>query len=81
VAVGRGHYVLDHRHVQEQAQALEGPRDPLPGDGVLGLPGDRLPGEADVPGTRLVHARDHVEDCRLARAVRPDQADDLGVAD
>ena len=40
VAVGRGHHVLDHRHVEEQPQALEGPGDPDAGDPVRRQPGD-----------------------------------------
>src|SRR4029078_620317 len=42
---------------------------------------DVLAGEADRPLVRRVHARDEVEDRRLARAVRPDQADDLALLD
>jgi hypothetical protein len=44
-------------------------------------PGNRPPGEPDVARTRLVDAGDHVEYGGLARAVRPDQADDLPLAD
>src|SRR5262249_5138840 len=50
-------------------------------DAVRLHPGDGAPGEADVAGPRLVHARDHVEHRGLAGAVGPDHADDIPVPD
>ena len=50
------------------------PRD---GDRVRRLAGDVLAEEHDRPGRRLVDAGEHVEERRLAGAVRPDQRDHL----
>ena len=85
-AVGGGHHVLQHGHVHEQPQRLERARDPEPGDDVRRPARDRLccprlGDEPDVSRARLVHAGDHVEDRGLARAVRPDDADHLTLAD
>ena len=80
-AVRRRHHVLDHRHVEEQAQALERARDPQPGD-LVGLAAEqRLPEEAHVAFSRLVDSGDHVEHGRLARAVGPDHADHFALVD
>src|SRR5262249_51197116 len=59
---------------------LEGPGEPQWCDAVRRQPGARPPGEQDVARARLVDAGDHVEDGCLARAVRPDQANDLPLA-
>jgi hypothetical protein len=81
LAVGRGHHVLPHGHVEEEAERLERPRDPLARDPVRIEPRDALAGEDDVAVGRLVDSRDEVEERRLAGAVRADDADDLALAD
>src|SRR6185437_13318404 len=73
--------VLFHGQIQEKAQRLEGARDPAARDLVRLEAEDRLPLEANVPGVGLVDARHEVEQRRLARAVRPDHADDLALVD
>src|SRR5262249_42891755 len=66
-----------HRHVQEEPQRLERPRDALARDLVRRKPDDRLAVEEDVALVRLVDAGDQVEERRLAGAVRADHAHDL----
>ena len=80
VPVRRRHHVLAHAHVQEQAQRLEGARDPALGDLVRLEADDAAPFEEDVACGRLVDAGDEVEERRLAGAVRADHADDLSLA-
>ncbi len=81
VAVGRGHHVLLHCHVQEQAQRLERARNPSACD-LVGIETEkRLTLEQDLAFLRRVDPGDHVEERRLAGAVRADDADDLAFAD
>jgi hypothetical protein len=68
--------VLDRGHLLEETDVLERPADPALDDRVRRLAGDVLAVEHDAPRGRHVDAREHVEEGRLARAVRPDQRDD-----
>ena len=72
--VMRRQHVLEHGHVGEQADVLERPRDAELRDLIRLLAVDARPVEMDFAFGRLVQARQQVEDRRLARAVRADQA-------
>jgi hypothetical protein len=74
-------HVLERRHVLEEADVLERPADAALGDRVRRHTGHVLAVEDDLAGGGLVHAREHVEERRLAGAVRADQADDLAPRD
>jgi hypothetical protein len=69
--------VLEHRHVAEEPDELEGARDAARGDRVRPPQRQGLALEEDASSRRLDHARDHVEDGRLPGAVGPDQRLDL----
>jgi hypothetical protein len=56
-------------------------RDPQPGDGGRGEPGGGLAEDPDRAAERAQQAGDRQQGCRLSRAVRPEQADDLALAD
>src|ERR687895_634442 len=71
--------VLEHRHAGEDAAQLEAAPDPGPGDPVGRLAGDVLAAVAGPPGVRPDHARDAVEERRLAGAVGADQRVHLAV--
>src|SRR5207253_3256899 len=70
--------IFQGRELGEDADDLEGPADPLLRD----LPGPEavhaLAAEVHPPLVQALHARDAVEERRLARAVGPDQAVDPG---
>src|SRR5205085_1607816 len=65
----------------EEPQRLERARDPALRDQVRGETDDALTLEPDVAGVGPVDPGHEIEDGRLAGAVRPDQADDLALAD
>ncbi len=69
-------HVLERGHVLEEADVLERPPDAELRDPVGRLVRDVVAVELDHARRRLVDAREHVEERRLARAVRADQADD-----
>ena len=73
--------VLERGHLREEADVLERAADPELRDRVRRLRRHVVPVEDDLAGGRLVHAREHVEERRLARAVRADQAHDRPVGD
>ncbi len=77
--VKRRHDVVEHRHVAEQADVLERARDPQPGDPLRLRPRSSCR-RSGCPLGRRVDAGHHVEDRRLARAVRADQAVERGPA-
>ena len=79
--VGADHHVLQRRHLAEEPDVLERPRDARPGDLVLLRPAERLVLQQHLTRRRPVHAGHGVEAGRLARAVRPDQAEDLAAPD
>ena len=69
-------HVLERGHALEEADVLERAPDAALGDRVRRLAGDVVAVEDDLARGRLVDAGEHVEERRLAGAVRPDQADD-----
>src|SRR5439155_5943777 len=73
--------VLEGGHVLEEADVLERAADAALGDRMWRLAGDVLAVEDDPAGRRLVDAGQHVEERRLAGAVRPDQRDDRAARD
>ena len=79
--VGADQHVLQGRHVVEQPDVLEGPRDAQLGDLELLALAERLAHERDPAGGRLVDAGHHVEAGRLAGTVGADQAEDLAGVD
>src|SRR5690606_15304091 len=75
-AVHAGHDVLEHRHLAEQPDVLEGAGDAGLGNLVRFAPHHLLAVEADGAALRLVEAGDAVEERGLAGAVRSDEAGD-----
>ncbi len=75
------HDVLARGHVVEEANVLERAADAPLGDRVRRLARHVLAAELDLPGGRLVDAGEHVEERRLAGAVRADQAGDRAFGD
>ena len=73
--------VLGDREALKQLDVLERPGDSAPHDAAGPDADQALAFEADVAGLRRVEPRDHVEDRRLAGAVRADQTDDLALGD
>ena len=78
---GAEHHVLVHGQPGAQPDALEGARDPEPGQVVRMVPAQDGVAVADGARARMDEAADDVEQGRLARAVGPDDADDLTAAD
>ena len=78
---GRGEDILEHRHAAEGARNLVRARKPPPA--ALGRRGEGhvLAEEAHPPAGRRMRADQQAEQGRLARAVRPDDADRLAGAD
>jgi hypothetical protein len=75
------HRILQHRHVGEGLDDLEGPADARPADLIGPQAVDRPALEADRAAVGRHRAGDQVEERRLAGAVRPDQRDDLALRD
>ncbi len=69
--------VVEDGHAPEQRKVLERPPDSEPGDPVRRSLEQVVALEENAPGGRAVEARQAIEQGRLARSVRPDQADDL----
>ena len=80
-AVPAHEHVVEGGELLEEPDRLEGARDAARHDGVGPEPDEAPPLEGDAPGVRLDEAGHHVEEGRLARAVRPDQSDDRGGRD
>ena len=70
-------HVLEHREPLERPRDLRGAPDPATTPGMGGLPGDVGAVEADRAPVGSQVAGDEVEQRRLARAVRPDDAEGL----
>src|SRR2546421_38210 len=70
-----GDDVVEARHRTGHPHQLEGSGDAEPRDLVSGKGADRLTLEADLAAVAPQRAGDQVEGCRLAGAVRPDQAE------
>ena len=68
--------VLEDAELREQARGLERAPQPCPGPLGHGQGGDVIAVEQDATGCGPDHARDRVEQCGLARAVRPDDPDE-----
>ena len=77
---GRGLDVLPDGELREQPDVLERAREPELRDPVRRASADLLVAEDDASAGRRVDARHDVQERGLARAVRPDQAEDLAVA-
>ena len=71
-----GHDVVEHAHVREQLDVLEGAGDAEPGDRARRQAGDVLAAEADA-ALAAVDAADAVEGAGLAGAVGADQREQL----
>src|SRR5262249_62131330 len=61
----------------ERLHDLTGARSAAAGDAVRGQAVDALGRVPDLAGARAVYPSDEIDQRRLARPVRPDQADDL----
>ncbi len=76
---GTGGNVLHHRHLRERLHDLERAGEPAPRRLERVLARHVLAGEADRAGGGLVDAGDEVDERRLPRPVRADEADDLAL--
>ena len=81
VRVRGGHHVLLDRHVEEEPQRLERARDAELRDLVRREADEVAALEQHLALVGPVDTGDQVEQRRLARAVRPDHADDLALVD
>ncbi len=77
VLVAAQHQVVEHRHLREQLDVLEGAGDPQVGDAIRAHPEEVLAHEPDRPLLGVIHARDAVEDRGLAGAVGTDDGEQL----
>jgi hypothetical protein len=75
-----GHDVVEHAHMGEELDVLEGAGDAEPGDGARRAAGDVLSAEGNA-SLSMVDAADAVEHAGLAGPVRPDQREQLGRLD
>ena len=73
--------VVAHREAAEQQVELERPHHSAPGNQVGARSGDVRASKEDLSRRRLEKPGDEVEQRRLARAVRPDDAEDLPFPD
>jgi hypothetical protein len=71
------HDVLQHRHAAEEAEILEGAADAERGDAVARRLRQASPLEENTAAIEAVEPAEAVEERRLARAVRSDEAADL----
>src|SRR5262249_36064455 len=74
-------HVLQHRHAAEEAEILDRPADAERGDAVGRRLDQRGALEKNGPTLEAVKPAEAVEECRLARSVRADQAADLAGRD
>ena len=74
-------HVVEHGHRPEELDVLERARDAAPDDAVRRRVQQALAVEVELARVGLVEPRDHVEERRLAGAVRADQPDDLALLD
>ena len=70
-------HVLPHRQRAKRMAVLERTGETVTSTAVRAPARDVAVLELDAPGCRPVEARDEVDEGRLARAVRPDQPEDL----
>src|SRR3954463_16799333 len=73
---GREHVVED-RQALEEAQQLKGSGDTSARDPIRSKLADRLPFKVDLARGRSMKARYDVDDRRLPRPIRTDEADDF----
>src|SRR5215469_4478253 len=73
--------VLQHRHIVEEPDILEGPGNTPPEYPIRGKAVDRPTIEAHLTAIRLVYPGDEIEDGGLSGAVRADDAEDLAFVD
>ena len=66
--------MVEHVHLVKDARILEGAADPAPRNDVGSEAGDRLSLEANLSGAEWQNAGDEIEQGRLPRAIRADQA-------
>ncbi len=81
LAVAADHRVLEHGHVGEDLEVLEGPGDPEPRPLPRGETAEPLLLEPDLPSVQREDARDEVEDGGLPRPVGADDRADLARGD
>ena len=74
------HHVVEHRQPLGEPRHLEGPADAATGRRLDAAGRQPLAVEPHLAGIRRIEPGHDVEKRRLARAVRPDQADDLARA-
>src|SRR5439155_10432488 len=72
--------VIDQRELAERTRDLEGARKPHAAEAVRRQPADLPVLEADGAAVRTQRAGDEVEGRALARPVRPDEPEDLALA-
>ena len=77
VRIGTDEHVLQRRHVVEQPDVLEGPRNPELCHHKALLAVDPAAVEMHLPFTRVEQARHHIEHRGLAGTIRADQCEDL----
>jgi hypothetical protein len=75
------HHVVEDREVAERLDDLEGAGESQQGNRVGGLAGDVAPLQGDAPLVRAIVAADQVKERGLARAVGPDDAQQIARAD
>src|SRR5262249_43958210 len=76
-----GHDVVERRHAAKQRDILEGAGDALLGGAMRPHAPPRLASIRDGALLRMIEAVDDIEHRRLAGAVRPDDREDLVLAD
>src|SRR5438067_8401293 len=81
----RGQHAVHDAHAEKDFPGLKGPRETDPPDLVRFHADERArmtrDGQQYVAGTRSMKSRYTMEESRLARSIRTDQADDLAVVD
>src|SRR4029079_3055735 len=79
--VAADHHVLERRQIGEETDVLEGARNAGGGDLVRWKARDATSFEIEAAGVHRVDPGEHVEQCRLAGAVRADEPVNLALAD
>src|SRR5271166_3542446 len=74
-----GHDIFEDRHVLEHADVLKGARESERGAAIRGKPLDPAPREPNGAFAGGQKAGDHIEGCRLTRAIWADEAVDLAL--
>src|SRR2546422_166203 len=81
LSVGVDEHVFQHGHPSEGTRDLERAPDAAPGDRVRREPVEAIGAEPDLAAVGGHEAADHVEERRLAGAVRSDETRDRAFAD